>query len=254
MRKIIFFLLLVSAKLVVAQSTGKSKTNRDISYGFFGGGIYSSMSNLPDVIVPEGVYEGYTLEGKGKVGGTGGFFINWKYPTTKVAILTETFYSGQGTDLNYDDVNGLKYKMSFDYHYINVGTQLKYYPIEILYIGIGPYVGFNVSGDNIKYSSNAQELFENSGTYFEPDDNVEKVLRESLTGRNYFYGMLCAGFEFKSNLSIGVRYTVGLTDALTTEENGHHFRENKNNVNSISLSIGYSFHFDDLPYFKGRHH
>lgn len=247
---ILFIFLMLSCASAFAQTKGKR--NREISYGIFGGGIYSSLSNLPDVIVPKGLYQGYTLDGEGKFGGTGGFFINWKYPLAKMAIQTETSYSGQGTDLNYEDDEGLEYKMAFNYHYINVGMQLKYYPIGGIYIGVGPYVGFNVSGDNIKYSSNAQDVFANSGAYFETDDNVQKVLRESLTGRNYFYGMASVGFEFKSNLFISAHYTMGLSDALATEENGHRFTENKNKINSISLRLGYSFYFDDLPYFKGR--
>ena len=243
MKKIILLLLLVSTKSLLAQG------DREITYGLFAGGIYSSMSNLPDVIVPKGIYEGYTLNEEGKFGGTAGLVINWKYPYAKVSIQTEISYSGQGTDLNYEDNEGLKYKMTFGYSYINVGAQFKYYPVEGFYIGAGPYVGFNIASDNIKYTSNAQEIFGNSGAYFEPDANVQKVLKESLTGKNYFYGMLALGYEFNSNLSIGARYTLGLTDALTTEENGHRYSENKNKINSISLIIGYSFDFDDLANF-----
>ncbi|MFD2940272.1 outer membrane beta-barrel protein [Flavobacterium notoginsengisoli] len=243
MKKIILLFLLISTKSVFAQS------EREITYGLFAGGIYSKMSNLPDVIVPKGIYDGYTLKEEGKFGGVGGFFINWKYPYAKLAIQTEVSYSGQSTDLNYEDIKGLKYKMTFAFNYINVGAQLKFYPYKGFYIGAGPYVGFNISGDNIKYSSNAQEIFAESGVPFETDANVQKVLRESLSGKNYFYGMLAAGYEFSSNFSIGARYTIGLSDALMTEENGHRYSENKNKVNSISLIIGYSFDFDDLGNF-----
>ncbi|MNE84273.1 hypothetical protein D3C80_1811630 [compost metagenome] len=74
-------------------------------------------------------------------------------------------------------------------------------------------------------------------------------MKESLTGKNYFYGMLSAGYEFSNNLTVGARYALGLTDALRTEENGHRYSENKNKINSISLIIGYSFDFDDLGNF-----
>lgn len=243
MKKIILILVLLSTKAVFAQG------DREISYGFFAGAMHSTMSNLPDVIVPKGIYEGYTLDEEGKLGATAGFMINWKYPYAKVSIRTEFSYSGQGTGLNYEDNKGLKYKINFGYSYLNVGAQFKYYPIDGFYIGVGPYVGFNLASDNIKYSSNSQEVFGNSGVYFEPDANVQKVLKESLTGKNYFFGMFAAGYEFSSGLSIGARYTMGLSDALTTEENGHRYSENKNKINSISLIIGYSFYFDDLGNF-----
>ncbi|KFF02218.1 outer membrane beta-barrel protein [Flavobacterium reichenbachii] len=243
MKKIILLLLLVSTKSLFAQG------DREITYGLFVGGIHSTLSNLPDMIVVKGLYDGNTFEEKGKFGGTGGFFINWKYPYAKVAIQTELSYSGQGTDLNYEDIKGLKYKMTFGYSYINVGAQFKYYPFEGFYIGAGPYIGFNLASDNIKYTSNAQEVFGNSGAYFEPDANVEKVLKASFTGKNYFYGTLALGYEFNSNFSVGARYSLGLTDAVRTEENGHRYSENKNKINSISLIIGYSFDFDDLGNF-----
>ncbi|RZJ91990.1 MAG: PorT family protein [Chryseobacterium sp.] len=243
MKKIVLLLLLVSTKSVFAQG------DREITYGLFAGGIYSKMSGLPDMIVQDGLYKNFTLKEEGKFGGTGGFFINWKYPYSNISIQTEVSYSGQSTDLNYQDKEGLAYKMTFAYSYINVGAQFKYYPVERFYIGAGPYVAFNIASDNLKYSSNAQQLFGDSGAYFEPDANVEKVLQESFTGKNYFYGMLAAGYEFNSGLSVSARYALGLTDAVLTEENGHRYSEYKNKINSISLIIGYSFDFDDLGNF-----
>lgn len=243
MKKIVIIFILLSTKIMFAQA------DRSITYGLFAGAIHSTMSNLPDVIVPNGIYDGYTLAEEGKVGATAGFLINWKYPYAKVGIQTELSYTSQGTDLNYQDTEGLKYKINFGYSYINFGTQFKYYPIEGLYVGVGPGVAFNIASDNIKYSSNSQEIFRNSGAYFEPDANVQKVLKETLTGKNFFYATFAAGYEFSSNFSVGARYSLGLTDALTTEENGQRFSENKNKVNSISLIIGYSFDFDDLGNF-----
>lgn len=242
MKKNIFILLFVSTQSLFSQAF------KEITYGVFAGGIHSTMTNLPDVIVPKGVYEGYTLEEEGKFGATAGILINWKYPYERISVQTEVSYSNQGTDLNYEDIKGLQYTINFGYSYINVGAQFKYYPLESkgLYVGAGPYVGFNITSDKIKYSSNAQELFRNSGAYFEPDANVEKVLKESLTGKNYFYGMFALGYEFESNLSIGARYTFGLTDVLATEENGHRYSENVNKMSSFSLIIGYSVYFDDL--------
>jgi len=243
MNRFVLLLFLMSSKLLLAQA------DREITYGFFAGANYSSLSNLPDVIVPNGIYEGYNLTEKAKFGGTGGLLINWKYPYAKFSLQTEISYSGQSTDLNYDDIKGLEYKIHFGFNYLNIGGQFKYYPMEGFYIGAGPYVGLNLTSDNISYSSNSQELFANSGAYFEPDATVEKVLKESLTGKNHFYLMFSVGYEFSSNLSIGARYALGLTDALATEENGHRFSENKNISNSLSLIIGYSFDFDDLTNF-----
>lgn len=243
MNRLLILLFLISSKLLLAQA------DREITYGFFAGANYSSLSNLQDAIIPNGIYSGYNLDEEAKIGGTGGLLINWKYPYAKISLQTEVSYSKQNTDLNYDDIKGLQYKIHFGYNYLNIGAQLKYYPVEGFYIGAGPYVGFNLTPDNISYTSNSQELFADSGAYFESDATVEKVLKESFTGKNHFSVMFSTGYEFSSNISIGARYSLGLTDAVATEENGHRFSENKNICSSISLIIGYSFNFDDLANF-----
>ncbi len=166
-----------------------------------------------------------------------------------MSIQTEISYTGQSTDLDYEDIEGLKYKINFGYQYINFSPQLKYYPLEGLYLGVGPSISFNISSDNIKYTSNTKDVFANSNAYFVPDSNVQKVLKESLTGKNYFSGIFSLGYEFNSNFFVGARYTLGITDALLTEENGQRYIENNNKTNSISLYFGYSFDFDDQANF-----
>ncbi|MFB9057510.1 outer membrane beta-barrel protein [Mariniflexile ostreae] len=243
MKKLTLLIFLFSLKSLYAQG------GREITYGLFAGGLYSTMSNLPDVIVPKGVYEGYTLEEKGKFGATAGIMINWKYPYAKISVQPELSYSFQATDLAYEDIHGLNYKMTFAYSYLNAGMQFKYYPIEGMYVGIGPSMAFNITSDNITYSSNAEDIFGGSGTYYEPDTEVQNVLNASLTGKNYFYGTFSLGYEFNSQFFIGARYALGISDALATEENGHRYQENTNKINSISLYIGYAFDFDDLTNF-----
>ncbi|GEM59203.1 hypothetical protein FC1_24410 [Flavobacterium columnare NBRC 100251 = ATCC 23463] len=83
------------------------------------------------------------------------------------------------------------------------------------------------------------------GVSFTPDPIVQKTLKESLEGTDYFQGIFGIGYEFQNKLVLGFRYHLGLTDALETKENGHRFMDNKNKTNAFSLHIGYKFDFDD---------
>jgi hypothetical protein len=243
MKNFISAIFILFTTLVLAQN------DRQITYGIFAGGIYSKMDNLPDVIVPKGIYSGYSFDEKSKFGGMGGVFINWKYPNAKLSIQPEISFSFQSTDLKYNDVKGLNYKINFGYQNINTGVLLKFYPIERLYIGAGPFLGLNITKDAITYTSNGATIGATSGVFFQPDAVVQKSLRESLKGNDHFYFMFATGYEFLNKMTVGARYSLGMTDALSTEENGFRYSENKNRISGFSLYFGYLFDFDDSTNF-----
>ena len=41
------------------------------------------------------------------------------------------------------------------------------------------------------------------------------------------------GYEFDNKLNIGIRYHLGLSDVLETQQNGHRYREQNNMVNAF---------------------
>ena len=222
-----------------------SQSFREMSYDMFAGANYSVMSNLPDVIVPKGLYSGYSLEESPVIGITAGVSVNFFYPYAKISIQPQVFFSKQSTDLKYKDDEGLNYNMQFGFSYINVGVLFKYYPVEQLYIGAGPNFGLNLNPDGITYTSNGAQMMEETGVYFEPDIVVQKYLKESLSGTNHLFASFALGYEFSNNITICAKYNLGLSDALATEENGFRYTENKNKITSFSLTLGYIFSLDD---------
>ncbi len=222
---------------------------KQISYGFFGGAAYSKMTNIEEVFIPPNIYKGFETNEEDRFGAMAGFFFNWKYEDQKVSLQPEIFYSQQATRFNYNDVKGLNYKIDFKFNYVNVGVLFKFYPVEGLYVGAGPYVALNVTCDAITYSSNGAEVAAQTGLYFEPDIVQQKFLKQALEGKNYFQTLFGAGYEFNNGISIAFKYHLGLSDALETKENGFRFIENKNKTNAFSLSLGYSFDFEALNNF-----
>jgi hypothetical protein len=243
MKNFILAIFIFISTLTLAQN------DRQITYGIFAGGLYSKMDNLTEVIIPNGKYANFNAGEKRKFGGMGGVFINWKYPNAKVSIQPEISYSYQSTDFNYSDKKGLEYTVNFAYQYINTGVLIKFYPLERLYLGAGPFLGLNISRDNITYKSNSSTLPPPADVLFQPDAVVQKDLRQSLKGNDHFYFMFATGYEFNNKMTVGARYSLGMTDALSTEENGFRYSENKNKISSFSLYFGYLFDFDDSTNF-----
>jgi hypothetical protein len=242
MKKNLLLLLLASAVL-------QAQVRKQISYGLFAGANNSKMNNIAKSIIPQGIYSGFTATEKDKYGFSGGVFANWKYPFANISIYTEASYSKQSTDMNYSDTKGLNYKIGFNYNYLNLGTQFKYYPVDNWYVGAGPYWAVNLTPKELKYTSNAAEVSANTGLYIEPDSLTEDKLKEAFSGKNHFYMAFSTGYEFENHLIIGARYHLGLSDAIRTEENGFRYSEQNNRIRSFSLFIGYSFDFDDVNNF-----
>lgn len=237
MKKLAFIgLMAISSAFLHAQYA------REITYGANVGAMYSKMDNIAGAIIPEG-YAGYTTKEKSQIGAMGGFFLNWAYPDEKISFQPELYYSLQNTDFEYSDVKGLRYNVKLKYQNLNFGFLFKYYFTDKLYVGAGPFLTLNLVKDNLEYSSNGAELSAQSGVYFEPDIIVQRTLKRSFEGKDYFHAGFAAGYEFDNGINLGFRYHLGLSDAWATQENGHRFRENSNKVNSFSLQIGYRFNF-----------
>ena len=239
MRKIGFLFLLLSVSVVYGQ-----RSEREITYGIFAGGSYSKMGNIARVLIPDNMYTGYTAKEIYKVGYGGGVFLNWKFPEKRISFQPELYYSYQPSQFEYTDINGLNYTLKFPYHSLNAGFMVKFYFTEGFYAGAGPYFNFNLDKDVLEYRSNGSEMSRRSGVYFEPDAVVQNVLKQSLEGKDFFHLGMGVGYEFENKLNIGIRYHLGLSDALETQQNGHRYREQNNKVNAFFLNIGYRFTFD----------
>ena len=239
MRKIGFLLLLISASAAYGQ-----RLERRITYGIFAGGMYSKITNIEKVLIPDNMYAGYTIKEPYKFGYGAGAFLNWYYPEVRISFQPELYYSYQTGQLEYTDTNGLNYTLKFPYHSLNVGFMVKFYFTEGFYAGMGPYFNFNLDKDALEYRSNGSEMSRRSGVYFEPDAVVQNVLKQSLEGKDYFHLGMGVGYEFDNKLNIGIRYHLGLSDALETQQNGHRYREQNNMANAFFLNIGYRFTFD----------
>ena len=126
----------------------------------------------------------------------------------KFAIQPELLYSAQGGKIS---TGGANYTTNLNY--FNIPVMAKYYVADAFSIEAGPQIGFLMSaksdGTDIKDMCNSTDFGFNLG----------------------------AGYDLNETMSLGLRYTMGLTDV--NKEVAGRTVDSKNS--NIQLSFGYKF-------------
>lgn len=238
--KLVVILLLVTCNLTAQYH---EDDDRFIGYGPKAGITCSSISNLETTILSEPYFLNYTLKSHQRTGYTGGFFFNFRFQQKLLAIQSEIAYSQQGGDLLFNNLEkDFNYKMQFHYQYIIGNSMFKVYPLKDkghfdgINLGAGPQIGLNVAANNIIYTSGGSGRLNAFGT----DLDQQQQLRNVLKGKTNFGFLFQLGYEFwKIDLTVDLRYYVGMTDVLTTEANNYNFIENKNTNRSFFFTLGW---------------
>jgi len=134
--------------------------------------------------------------------------------TDKFAIQPEVLFSTQGA--KFDDIEG-------DYdaklNYINVPVLAKYFVTEAFTVEAGPQIGFLVSakvdGEDLKDAYKSVDFGFNFG----------------------------AGYNFTENLSLGLRYTLGLSSVADTPDEFEDFGFGDITVRNSNLALALAYKF-----------
>ncbi len=152
-----------------------------------------------------------------------GGFVDIKI-ADKFSIQPELLYSTQGSKFNMlIDYEGTEYdtENTFKLAYINIPVMFKYYATEKFNLEVGPQIGF-LTSSKIKVNVIGQSVTQDLNDVFESVD----------------FGLnLGAGFNFTKNISAGVRYNFGLSNAANADDESND--KIKNSV--FSISMGYKF-------------
>jgi hypothetical protein len=250
------FLVLSVAFNIVASGQRKEGP---LNYGLKAGVTRSVIKDLESTILSEPYFLNYTLSSEPVVGGSGGFFVNYRF-IPNVALETQLLYSQQGSVLKFNNIEkDFNYKINFGYQYINVLGQIKFYPWgnagnfydrgyqakQGFNLSVGPQLGVNISSQNIKYTSGGTGRLAAFGS----DLEQQQQLRNVLKGKTNFGFSFGIGYEFENiGLVIDARYFVGLTDVVETQANSYNFIENKNTNKAIQFTLGWDFSFFNKEY------
>ena len=222
-----------------AQSDKNKEKNLDFGIKF--GAVSNKITDISQTLVSESYYSGYTLNDNFAWGFTGSIFINYKLEETVAAIYSEISYCRLGNKLRYNDVYNLNYDFDTKYDYINWELFYKVYIYRGLHTSLGGRLGFNLTPNNIFYTSNKEALYG-------PDIRMQQQMRDVLKGRANFSLGIGIGYEFEFGLNFDIRYYNGFSDVMETEVNNYHFIENKNLSRSFQFTMGYT-----LPYIFNFH-
>lgn len=150
-----------------------------------------------------------------------GGFAEFKL-TEKFAIQPELLFSTQGAKNKFTDFDDSTYEYDTKLNYLNIPVLAKYYITEAFSVEAGPQIGVLLS---------AKEDGEDAKDYYKSVD---------------FGFNVGAGYNFTENLSVGLRYTIGLSSVYDTPDNIDGFEDFdfgdvsvKNSV--FALAVGYKF-------------
>lgn len=149
-----------------------------------------------------------------KVGFHVGGFAEIKL-TDKFAVQPEILFSTQGA--KYKEPG---YEEKTNLSYLNIPVMAKYYVAEKFSLEAGPQIGFLLS---------AKAKFDGDGE--SGDEDIKDGLKSIDFGVNFG-----AGYDFTENVSVGLRYNLGLSNISDAEVGDGKI---KNSV--FSLSVGYKF-------------
>lgn len=169
------------------------------SFGVKGGLNYSTFNNTDNV--------------EYKAGALAGAFVNIQIPNSPVQIQPEVLFAQYGANIEDSDA---KWKIN----YIQIPVLAKFWfgdPAASTKPNVffGPYLGFNVDSE-----------IENPDFSVDTDDFFESTDAGVVVG---------AGVDV-SQVSIGLRYTAGLTNVVANED----FEDNQKN-GAFALTVGFGF-------------
>lgn len=197
MKKRILTITLIFCTLLSIKAQDENHTNKTV------GGIKAGY-NLAAV----------SFDGDGETGQRHAFHIGLygeSYINESLSAQIEFLYSQQGYEIKD---NGGTFTQKLDY--INMPLMFKAYPTNSFYLEVGPQIGLAISH---------KETYDAGFNLFDTSQEFDP--------NNFDYGVnFGGGFKFDSNVSLGVRYHLGLGDV---------YDEGKPQNRVWQFSIGFDF-------------
>lgn len=155
----------------------------------------------------------------------GGLFANIRL-VKKLYLQPEVYYSVQGFKEEFS--NGyIKQENEVKTSYINIPVVFQYYTMKDLYVETGGQIGLMLTA---KGEADYYNAFYN---YNFSENNVDLKKTKEVNTHMVSY-LIGAGYKFDRNLSVNMRYNIGITQVDTSSEVSI-----KNNV--LQIGIAYTF-------------
>lgn len=235
-------LFIVALSCVYASATAQYKS--DATYGVKAGASLSKITELPNTLISEGYYSGYSFTEDLRPSFSASIFLSYKIPQSPIGLEGRISYDAINTRTTYDDIEGFTYTVDAKFQTVGASAHIKGYAFKGLYLSTGIGYGWNITKDIFSYTSNSSEI--DWGYFYVPsDEETANELAETFPANGNVYLPLALGYEFPMGMNVEAFYRHGLSDVITTHPNRHDFGETDNRLNSFGMLVGWGLPMDN---------
>ena len=196
---------------------------------------YSSISGLSSIIENYDIRPTFTMNERGGVNPRIGVFGTWQYRRLGAELSIDyTRLSSKLTE--YKKPENITETTRFHYNFITPQILLRFYAFPKFYMGAGISAAIPFGSRNIDFTNDRI-----GEVYRQQAERTQDHLRESVKARVTFIPTIKIGYvDIKNGLEAGLEYGFGFNDILRTSANDYGYQERMNNLQTVSLTIGYS--------------
>lgn len=196
---------------------------------------YSSISGLSSIIENYDIRPTFTMNERGGVNPRIGVFGTWQYRRLGAELSIDyTRLSSKLTE--YKKPENITETTRFHYNFITPQILLRFYAFPRFYMGAGISAAIPFGSRNIDFTNDRI-----GEVYRQQAERTQDHLRESVKARVTFIPTIKIGYvDIQNGLEAGLEYGFGFNDVLCTSANDYGYQERMNNLQTVSLTIGYS--------------
>ena len=230
-------------------STSSSNTERNLSnaqrysypykhlfrIGLRTGIGYSKITGLSSIIENYDIRPTFTMNERGGISPRIGIFGTWQYRRLGAELgIDYTRILSKLTEHKIPE--NVTETTRFHYNFITPQVLLRFYVFPKFYMGAGISAAIPFGSRNIDFTNDRI-----GEVYRQQAERTQDHLRESVKARVTFIPTIKIGYvDIKNGLEAGLEYGFGFNDMLRTSANDYGYQERMNNLQTVSLTIGYS--------------
>ena len=196
---------------------------------------YSSISGLSSIIENYDIRPTFTMSERGGVNPRIGIFGTWQYRRLGAELgIDYTRILSKLTE--HKKPENITETTRFHYNFITPQALLRFYAFPKFYMGAGISAAIPFGSRNIDFTNDRI-----GEVYRQQAERTQDHLRESVKARVAFIPTIKIGYvDVKNGLEAGLEYGFVFNDMLRTSANDYGYQERMNNLQTVSLTIGYS--------------
>ena len=195
----------------------------------------SNITGLSSIIENYDIRPTFTMSERGGISPRIGVFGTWQYRRLGAELnIDYTRISSKLTE--YKKPENITETTRIHYNFITPQVLLRFYAFPKFYMGAGISAAIPFGSRNIDFTNDRI-----GEVYRQQAERTQDHLRESVKARVAFIPTIKIGYvNVKNGLEAGLEYGFGFNDILRTSANDYGYQERMNNLQTVSLTIGYS--------------